>query len=159
MNLIVGYGNPDRQDDGLAWHVLCGIARRLGRPIPTIEEGFSPSGDDPDLLFVLQLTPELAELVAEYTKVAFVDAHIGTAIPEDICITQLEANYRASPLSHHMTPETCLALAGKLYGKTPQGVLISARGDEFGFTHQLSATAEGRVEQTTLSVCDFLGLC
>ncbi|MFM8321905.1 MAG: hypothetical protein ACKOC5_13410, partial [Chloroflexota bacterium] len=68
MNLIVGYGNPDRQDDGLAWHVLCGIAGRLGRPIPTIEEGFEPMGPDPHMLFVFQLTPEMAELVAGYDR-------------------------------------------------------------------------------------------
>ena len=28
--LFIGYGNPDRQDDGVAWHVLTGIANQLG---------------------------------------------------------------------------------------------------------------------------------
>ena len=29
--LLLGYGNPDREDDGVAWHVLSRVFRALGR--------------------------------------------------------------------------------------------------------------------------------
>lgn len=152
--LIIGYGNPDRQDDGVAWHVLRGLAERLGRPLPTLEESFFPSGQDPDLWFILQLTPELAEQVARYSKVCFVDAHTG-AIEEEIQVLRLEAHYQSSPLTHHMTPETCLALVHQLYGAQPEALLVSVRGDAFAFTHQLSPSAAARVERAIEIVAKF----
>ena len=60
--LLLGWGNPDRQDDGAAWHVLEEVARRSGLPVPEEDgESFGPLGNELDLLFTLQLTPELAE--------------------------------------------------------------------------------------------------
>jgi len=42
-----------------------------------------------------------------------------------------------------MTPQTCLTLTQTLYGRTPEGVVISIRGYQFGFAHTLSpATAK-----------------
>ncbi len=138
----------------MAWHVLCGLAKRLGRPVPSLEEGFYPQGDDPDLLFVLQLTPELAEQVAGYGKVCFIDAHTG-AIPEEIQALRLEPHYQSSPLTHHMTPETCLALVHQLYGAQPEALLVSVKGDAFEFTHQLSPAAAGRVDQAIDIIAQF----
>ena len=37
--LILGYGNLDREDDGVAWHVLQGVAETLGRPALDAETG------------------------------------------------------------------------------------------------------------------------
>jgi Ni,Fe-hydrogenase maturation factor len=31
--LIVGYGNYDREDDGVAWHILERLANHLGQPL------------------------------------------------------------------------------------------------------------------------------
>ena len=152
--LIIGYGNPDRQDDGVAWHVLCGLAERLGRPLPSLVEGFFPSGEHPDLWFVLQLTPELSKQVAGYEKVCFVDAHTGT-IAEEIQVRRLEAQYQSSPLTHHMTPETCLALVDQLYGVQPEALLVSVKGEAFAFTHQLSPSAASRVECAIELIAEF----
>jgi Ni,Fe-hydrogenase maturation factor len=84
--LIIGYGNFDRQDDGVAWHVLAEVARRLGCAVPlSPEEEFPPNGGKPDFIFELQLTPELAEAIAQYERVCFVDAHTG-AVPHDVTL-------------------------------------------------------------------------
>ena len=82
--LIIGFGNPDRQDDGVSWHVLTILADHFGiqKPIPP-DLDFYPAGSNPDLLFMLQLVPELAEQVAGYNRVCFIDAHTG-AVSEDI---------------------------------------------------------------------------
>jgi hydrogenase maturation protease len=154
-SLVIGYGNPDRQDDGLAWHVLCGLAERLGRSLPSLEEGFAPEGDQPHLLFVLQLTPELAELAAGYERVGFVDAHTGAVIPDEVLVTLLDAKYQSSPLTHHMTPGTCVALINSLYGAQPLAVLVSIKGDLFGFSHELSPGAQSRVKDAVETVYQF----
>jgi hydrogenase maturation protease len=135
--LLLGCGNIDRQDDGAAWHILESIARKLNRPVPDPSEGFYPDGSNPALLFVLQLTPEVAETIAEYDRVAFIDAHTGD-IDADIQILSLQADYQPSPLTHHLTPSSCLALVQTVFHKTPEAMLFSVRGHHFDFDRKLS---------------------
>jgi hydrogenase maturation protease len=141
--IIIGYGNPDREDDGVAWHILAALTARLGEPVPDLYvDGFEPQGKPVDFMFRLQLMPELAETISEYDRVCFVDAHTG-AVPEEVHVAELSAQFQASPFTHHMTPETCLSLSQALYGKAPQAMLVSVRGYAFGFAHTLSPrTAE-----------------
>ncbi len=148
--LVVGYGNADRQDDGVAWHVLVGIARKLGRPTPDApEDGFFPEGEETDLWYVLQLAPEMSEDFARYERICFVDAHTGN-IAEEILLQPVEASPATSAFTHHLTPATCLALTQTIYGKTPEAMLLSVRGYAFGFARSLSpqtlALAEKAVE-------------
>jgi hydrogenase maturation protease len=137
--LILGYGNADRQDDGVAWHILNLLAERLGRqPSPSPEEGLDSKGEPADLLFVLQLTPELAETLANYERVCFVDAHTGR-VEEEISFEHVMSEFQASPFTHHLTPASCLTICEHLYGKKPEALLISVRGYEFGFSREMSA--------------------
>jgi hydrogenase maturation protease len=136
--LILGYGNLDREDDGVAWHILQGLAESLGRPALDVESGgLDALGQPLDLLFVLQLTPELADFMADYDYVCFVDAHTGN-YPEELRFQTIPAEFQTSPFTHHMTPQTCLVLAKTLHGRVPQGVVVSVRGYQFGFSHTLS---------------------
>ncbi len=136
--IIVGYGNPDRQDDGVAWHILAGIAKKLGRAVPeSWEEPFDITGDFPHLLFQLQLNPEVTETLSQYQNVCFVDAHTGD-IPNDIQFGEVSGEFQTSPFTHHMTAEACLNLTGTLYNIRPQAYLLSVRGYAFGFTQHLS---------------------
>ncbi|MCD4753589.1 MAG: hypothetical protein K8R40_10995 [Anaerolineaceae bacterium] len=138
-SLIIGIGNYDRQDDGVAWHILCGIAKALGRKIPRDPYGeeFEPNGEKPHLLFTLQIVPEMADLISNYDHVCFVDAHTG-AIPTDLQAIEIKPNYQRSPLTHHMTPETILSLTNTVSGSMPEGYLVSVRGYQFGFDQTLS---------------------
>ncbi len=136
--LIVGYGNADRQDDGVAWHVLAAIARELGRAVPAApEDGFFPEGAQIDLWYVLQLTPEMSEDFAKYERICFVDAHTGN-IAQEILLQPVEASPASSAFTHHLTPAACLALTQTIYGKTPEAKLLSIRGYKFGFSRELS---------------------
>lgn len=141
--LLLGWGNPDRQDDGAAWHVLAEVARRSALPIPEeLGEAFEPGGGDIELFFSLQLTPEMSEMIAGFDRVAFIDAHTG-AVPRELNIRKLSPWFQTSPLTHHLTAESCLELAGQLYGSRPDAWLVSIRGYAFGFSRELSpATAE-----------------
>jgi hydrogenase maturation protease len=154
--LIVGYGNPDRQDDGVAWHILVALSERLGRSISeNWDEGLYPTGESPDLLFVPQLTPELAELFAGFKRICFIDAHTG-AVLEELHISEIQPQYQKSPFTHHMTAATCIALTQNIYGSRPEAILLSVRGYEFGFSHSLSPRTAGVVKQAVFKIMDWL---
>ena len=145
--LVVGFGNADREDDGSAWHILSGIASRLGIPIPDApEDGFFPEDQLIDLWYVLQLTPEMAEEMARYERIIFVDTHTGS-IPQEILLQPVEGTPSSSSFTHHMTPAACLALVSTLYKGSPEAMLLSIRGYQFGFTRELSSRTAALVSQ------------
>jgi hydrogenase maturation protease len=158
--IIIGYGNPDREDDGVAWHVVMALAGHFGVPVPVdLLDGFVPVGSNPDFYTSLQLTPEMADTIAEYDAVCFVDAHTG-AVPDDLNIKQLEPGFQNSPFTHHMTPETCLSITQTIYQKEPVALLVSVRGYSFEFSRSLSprtaALAEDAVKMITIWVDELL---
>ncbi len=136
--LIIGYGNFDREDDGVAWHILVAIAQRLGRPIPGVpEDGFMPEGETVDLWFDMQLAPEMSEDFSRYERICFVDAHTGN-IEEEVSFQPVEGSPAASSFTHHLTAAATMALTRSLYQKNPEAMLLSVRGYRFGFARELS---------------------
>ncbi|CAG0965514.1 hydrogenase maturation protease [Anaerolineales bacterium] len=135
--LLLGYGNPDREDDGVAWHILCAFAEKLGLEIPTsYEEEFTQSASI-DFAFQLQLSPEMAEDISAYEYVCFFDAHTGN-IPEAVRLVEVESDFQRSPLTHHLTPQSLMSICETLYGKKPDAALLSVRGYHFRFSRNLS---------------------
>jgi hydrogenase maturation protease len=136
--LIIGYGNADRQDDGAGWHVLKNLAERIGCTTPDDPgEPIEIENEIVDILFTLQIYPELAETISHYEKVCFVDAHT-SEIPDEISWTKLSPEYEKSPLTHHMSPKTVLSIASTIYNKNPEAILVSIRGYHFQFERALS---------------------
>jgi len=154
--LIYGYGNPDREDDGVAWHILSLVCQKLGRPAPSEpEEEFLSTGISPDIIFALQLTPEVSELASRYERVCFVDAHTG-AIEDDLHTAPVESHFQSSPFTHHLTPESCLSMVETLYGKKPEAVLVSVRGYRFGFARTLSEPTSRLAEKAADWIINWL---
>ena len=154
--LIIGYGNFDRQDDGVAWHVLAEVARRLGCVVPdSPEEEFPANEGAPDFIFELQLTPELAETIAQYERVCFVDAHTG-AVPYDVNVSEIAAEFQASPLTHHLTPQSLLTFAQTLYDARPEAILVSVRGYQFGFERELSPLTVQLAEEAAEKIVEWV---
>jgi hydrogenase maturation protease len=140
--LVIGYGNPDRQDDGVAWHVMCAMAHRLNLPAPSSYEEPFPPNPSIDFDFLLQLTPELSEQINRYSRVCFIDAHAGE-IPESVRLIPLERRFQHSAFTHHLTPQSLLAMCASLYDRVPEAVLLTVRGFRFEFERTLSPqTAE-----------------
>jgi hydrogenase maturation protease len=143
--LFLGYGNIDRQDDGVAWHLLCEMMHRLGAPVPAQPEDEMPvQYGDFAFDFHLQLTPELADDMDRYDRVCLMDAHTGN-IPEEVHLEPVMAQYQSSPFTHHMTAGTLLSLCQVLHQHTPETVLVSVRGYEFKFTRSLSADTQALI--------------
>ncbi|MCE5261903.1 MAG: hydrogenase maturation protease [Deltaproteobacteria bacterium] len=136
--LIIGYGNIDRADDGVAHEVINTLRGRQDlEPLDEENTGLEELGKEVDSIFLSQLTPELMELMCDYDRVVFVDAHI-SEVTEDLNCTEVLPDYAPSSLTHHLTPGMLLALVRALYGREPVGHLVSIRGHDFGFHRGLS---------------------
>jgi hydrogenase maturation protease len=153
--LLIGYGNPDRQDDGVAWHVLHTLAARLNLPAPDSYEEEFPPNKQLDFSFYLQLTPEMAEDIAAYERVCFVDAHTGS-VPSQVQMVAVAGEFQHSPFTHHLTPQSLLSMCQTLYGKAPQAVLLSVRGYRFEFERELSVETAALVPQALNLILEWL---
>ncbi|RJQ40060.1 MAG: hydrogenase maturation protease [Anaerolineaceae bacterium] len=148
--IILGYGNPDRGDDGVAYHLLKEIVRRYSTRIEDLsdfqEAGILELSPDIDLWYNLQLIPEISQDLANYDHAIFMDAHTAE-IPEPILVTEITPGYKNSPFTHHLTPASCLALAEKLYQHAPHATLVTIRGYAFDFSRDLSAETKELAEK------------
>lgn len=154
--LVIGYGNPDRQDDGVGWHILKYLAERIGHAIPD-DPGASIEieNDIVDLLFTLQIYPELAETISNYQRICFVDAHTSD-IPAEISWVELNPEYEKSPLTHHMSPKTVLSIAAMIYDHKPEAILVSVRGYDFQFERSLSLKTEFLTNQAANRIWEWI---
>ncbi len=155
--LVLAYGNTDRQDDGVAWHILRELAQQLGTflPLSPAEECEKEIGNI-HLRYLLQLIPEVADDFKQYDRVVFIDAHTGH-IKDDLYLENLTPVYQPSPLTHHLTPASCLAIAEALHHTAPQALLVSVRGYEFGFSSTLSENCARLVPVAVRAILEWLG--
>lgn len=153
--LLLGYGNIDRQDDGVAWHILREIAAAFAVDLPEYpQETLFQLAPAITAAFALQLTPEDAEFVSGFDQVCFIDAHTGR-VEDEVNWEMIQASFEPSPFTHHLTPATCLALASSLYQKKPRAALVSVRGYEFGFERQLSPRTKDLVPGAAQRIMDW----
>jgi hydrogenase maturation protease len=153
--LLIGYGNPDREDDGVAWHILRALTEKLGLDAPASYEDEFPVAAEIDLVFYLQLTPEMAEEISDYQYVCFIDAHTGS-IPEPVRLIKVESEFQHSPFTHHLTPQSLMSMCETIYGKKPDAALLSVLGHRFLFTRQLSEKTSQLVPQAVGLIWDWI---
>lgn len=113
--LVIGYGNPGRQDDGLGPILADRIAARGCPDVQT------------DATY--QLTVEDAAAVAEHDAVIFVDAALDGAEP--FMWRRLAASEPASFSTHSCSPGAVVALAETLFDWRAEAWLLGIRGYEF----------------------------
>lgn len=153
--LIIGYGNPDREDDGVAWHILRALTVKLCLPSPDSYEDEFPEYSSIDFVFYLQLTPEMAEEINEYEHVCFVDAHTGN-IPEPVRLIAVESEFQHSPFTHHLTPQSLISMCETLHGRKPDAALLSVLGHRFLFSRELSEATAALVPQAVDLIWEWL---
>jgi hydrogenase maturation protease len=123
--LILGYGNPGRQDDGLGPAASAQIDA-MGWPNITAYDNY-------------QLNIEDALDVADHDQVWFVDAV--RAGPAPYAIEALAPAASLEFTSHLVRPEAILAMAHRYYGAAPPAFLLGIRGYEFEFIEELTPAA------------------
>jgi hydrogenase maturation protease len=150
--LVIGYGNPHRNDDGVAYEVVGALRRRLGQASLGEEEtGLEQLGAEVDSIFVLQLAPELLDVAADYDQVIFVDAHVHTDRDALDC-QPVQPEYATAAFTHHMTPPLFLALLQALHRCQPQAHTVSIQGQSFDFRRGLSAAAGALVQPAVTQI-------
>ncbi len=152
---MIGYGNPDREDDGAAWHIIRALTTKMGLSAPESYEDELPQTPSIDFVFYLQLTPEMAEEIASYEYVCFIDAHTGS-IPEPVRLIDVESEFQRSPFTHHLTPQSLLSLCETIYEKKPEAALLSVLGHRFLFSRELSENTKALVPQAVDLIWDWL---
>jgi len=123
--LVIGYGNPGRQDDGLGPAAAFAIDK-LGWPNVSTLDNY-------------QLAIEDAVEIAAHDVVWFVDASREGDAP--CAVRRLSRAFDFTFTSHLVKPETLLAITDHEFGKCPEAHLISIRGYEFDFVEGLSDRA------------------
>lgn len=145
--LVIGFGNIDRADDGVAYYVINDLRRRLGQGMLREDEtGLEEIGTEIDSIFLVQLTPELMDVISLYDRVIFVDAHVYENVDSLYCTTVFP-NFTTAIFTHHLTPAMLLALLKSLLHRAPAGHIVSIRGYNFDFHRNLSADTEALVEK------------
>lgn len=117
-DLVIGYGNSLRGDDGAGPFV----ASQMGH----------------GAIVCHQLTPELAEPISQARRVVFVDAQMGLA-PGEVAVHAIEP--RRSALIHRFDPAGLLACAESLYGHAPQAWFAGLGGASYNLGEGLSPEA------------------
>jgi len=132
--LVIGFGNPYRGDDGMGLHAAEQFERINRDRAVTV-------------LARQELHPELAEVISHVDFVIFVDA-AAQGTPGTVSVCKLTPKCEVNGLfSHELTPETLLAAAKLLYGRCPEAMLVSAAGENFGISSQLSPAVSAALPQ------------
>ncbi len=141
--LVIGYGNPGRQDDGLGPAAAAAIEKLCWDHLTVFD--------------TYQLNIEDAIDVAEHDIIWFVDATKVGAAPYSV--TPLAPAFETDFTSHLVRPEVVLALAEHYYGRTPQAFLLGIRGYEFEFVEELTASATDNLRLAVSMFCGRMERC
>jgi hydrogenase maturation protease len=133
--LIIGYGNTIRGDDGAGYQIAESIAQWNLNHVRS--------------LAVHQLTPDLAEAIAQAKTVIFVDAE---ATLSEVKIEQLEPNDAESFTGHYADPRSLLALTYALYKVIPTAYRILIPAVDFSFGETLSLVTQKSVELALVKI-------
>ncbi|MEN6376156.1 MAG: hydrogenase maturation protease [Smithella sp.] len=154
--IVVGYGNIDRADDGVAYEVINALRLRLGQAILSEgDTGLEGLGSSPDSIFLIQLMPEIMEVLIGYDRIIFVDAHAGANI-NDLNCTPIKPEYVSSTFTHHMTPASLLAFMKVLYDREPFGHIVSLKGCDFDFKRMLSDSTRNLIPDAVEEILKLL---
>jgi hydrogenase maturation protease len=130
--LVLGYGNPGRQDDGLG-PACAGRIAALALPGVRVEINY-------------QLTVEDALTLGAFARVMFVDAVVDGEAP--FAVAPVRPDERCTIGSHSLSPQAVVTLAHTLYGTQIDARVIGIRGYAFDeFEEALSASAKRNLDQ------------
>lgn len=124
--LIIGFGNPLRQDDGLGWRAAQLLQAR--------------ADDAAEVLTCHQLTPELAAKLSGARLAIFLDASVDQ--PPGTIRERVVQPAGCGSFSHHLSPAELLGLARRVNHEACTAVLITGGIFEAGFGDRLTQSGE-----------------
>jgi hydrogenase maturation protease len=130
--LVIGHGNPGRQDDGLG-PALASALEAKSLPNVTVEATYL-------------LEPEVAELVSRHDVAVFVDAAVTG--PEPFSVQAVSPAETLTFSTHGYGASEIMGLAHHLFGSVARGYVLAVRGYQFDdFGEALSERARENLEQ------------
>ena len=139
--LVIGFGNPAREDDGLG-PAAASIIEELGIEGVTVDSDY-------------QLTVEDAAAVADHGMVVFIDASVDCEAP--YTFTQLMPKRQESFSSHSVAPEGVLGLAEDLFNASPAAYMLGIRGYSFAmFKETMTLEAQENLQKAMSFLEPFL---
>jgi hydrogenase maturation protease len=154
--IIIGYGNIDRSDDGVACEIINLVRQNLGQKI--LEDGdmgLENLDGEIDSIFLPQLVPEIMELIVGYKQIIFVDAHTGDDM-EDLNCSKVTPQYVCSTFTHHLTPDALLAFLKTLYQHEPEAYIVSVRAHDFDFKRSFSPKTQSLLRPASDKIMQLL---
>jgi hydrogenase maturation protease len=137
---IIGYGNPQRQDDGIGPYVI----DRLSTVLKSV--------DGIHLQKLPQLEPAIVDELQRADRIIFVDA----------TLLEVHGGWRLDPLrpalgiwpptTHHFTPMFILGLLQALYHCNPPSWLASVQGYNYGFGCGITPRAKTSAERAITAI-------
>ncbi len=151
--LVIGIGNPSRGDDGLGPALAAGMA---GAGPDTLSEGtvIGIPGRAASAVWKFQLNIEDAPLIRDFEAVVFADASTEDGGPVEI--GRIDPAASIAFTTHEMSPAAVLALCDDLYGRAPEGRLLSIPGYSWELGDGLSSRAIRRLETARARLEEFL---
>jgi hydrogenase maturation protease len=147
QTLIIGYGNPGRQDDGLGPTFIEHLQVHYQKPL-MLESNIRLQAN-------YQLTVEDAYDIAEFEQVVFVDASL--TAPPPFSFDRMTATDESGLGSHSLTPNAVIKLCETLYNKTPKAYILGIRGYQFDqFEEQLSSKANHNMTDALAFILSWL---
>ena len=125
--LIIGFGNPLREDDGIGWRA----AELIERANDEIEI---------EVIKCQQLTPELAAAVGEASLAIFLDASVDQP-PGTVSSLAVQKEVPTA-WSHQLSPAQLLGLVEEMNWIAPPAYLITGGVERIGWSEGMTATAE-----------------
>jgi hydrogenase maturation protease len=139
--LVIGYGNTLRSDDGVGPKVAESLA---ALNLPGVR-----------VICCQQLTPELAESVAQAGTVVFVDAALDAG--DKIQWRTVEADDAEPSPAHASNPHQLLSLAKQLFGRQPPAWIVAVPVENMGMGENLSPRATAGLQAATAQIAKFAG--
>ena len=129
--LIVGYGNPYREDDAIG-HVIAEAIEKWAA-----EKKF----DNITVITAYQLELEMVEDVAEHDFVVFIDAHVEN-YSNEIVFDKVVPKESKGFTTHVFGPGDLATLSKKFYNHIPEIFILSVPGYKFDLGDNLSEKTE-----------------
>jgi hydrogenase maturation protease len=137
---IVGFGNPQRRDDGIGFYIV----RQLKSALKSYDKiGF---------LSVRHPEPSIVDTLYVADRILFVDATI-KALPYGWQLNRIQPEAEALPFTtHHFTPMAILGMIKMIYGHCPPAWMLTVEGFDFGFGQGLTSSAEKRARSAISAI-------
>ncbi len=141
---IVGFGNPQRRDDGIG----CYIVRQLKSALKAYDKiGF---------LSVRHPEPSIVDELHGADQILFVDATIKT-LSSGWQFNRIQPEPDMLPYTtHHFTPMVILGMINMIYGQSPPTWVLTVEGCDFGFGNRLTSAAKKRAESAISAIVGFV---